>query len=213
MNSKYQLVIFDLDGTLADTDLVMVQTMINFINRYDPKKKVSLMELLQLSGPPITETLKRYFPHHDNESLVKEFADVAKGMYPKYALAFPGIHLFLKQLKAARIPVAIVTSKLKRNALITLKEIGLEGAFDLVISLDEVSKPKPDPEGIVKVLKHYHLSPAEAIFIGDSIYDYEAALNANVDVALVKWSLKGYPNHVKPHYWISHYEQAWKELM
>jgi pyrophosphatase PpaX len=209
---NYKIVIFDLDGTLADTDLVMVQTMIDFIHRYDPKRKVSLMELLQLSGPPITDTLKRYFPNHDNALLVKEFADVAKDMYPKYALAFPGIHFFLKQLKEAGIHVAIVTSKLKRNALITLKEIGLEGAFDMIVSLDEVKKPKPDPEGIFLVLNHYRLTPQDAVFIGDSIFDYQAAQNAKVDIALVQWSLKGYPSSVQPTFWVSHYEQAWKEL-
>ena len=210
--SRFKLVIFDLDGTIADTDLVLIQTMLDFIHRYDPNRKVSLLELLRLSGPPITDTLKQYFPNHNNDDLVKEFADVARLMYPKYALAFPGIQSFLNQLRQAKIHVAIVTSKLKRNALITLKEIGLEGAFDFIISLDDVQHPKPDPEGIDQVLKHYGLSADEAIFIGDSIFDYEAALNAKVAIAMVSWSLKGYPSNVKPTYWISHFEHAWKEL-
>jgi pyrophosphatase PpaX len=210
--ARFKLVIFDLDGTLADTDLVMVQTMIDFIRRYDPNRKVSLLELLRLSGPPITDTLKQYFPNHNNDDLVKEFADVARHMYPKYALAYPGIHTFLNQLRQAQIQVAIVTSKLKRNALITLQEIGLEGAFDYIISLDDVQQPKPHPEGIHKVLKHFGFSTDEAIFIGDSTFDYEAALNAKMAIAMVNWSLKGYPSHIKPTFWISHFEQAWKEI-
>jgi phosphoglycolate phosphatase-like HAD superfamily hydrolase len=62
------------------------------------------------------------------------------------------------------------------------------------------------------VLNHYRLTPQDAVFIGDSIFDYQAAQNAKVDIALVQWSLKGYPSVVKPNFWISHYEQAWKEL-
>lgn len=210
--SRFKLVIFDLDGTLADTDLVMVQTMLDFLQRYNPSRKVSLIELLRLSGPPITETLKHYFPHLDQDKLVKEFADVARHMYPKYALAFPGIQTFLTELAQAQIPVAIVTSKLRRNALITLQEIGLSDAFQYMVSLDDVQQPKPHPEGILKTLNHFNVSAFETLFIGDSTYDYEAALQANVSSALVTWSLKGYPSHVKPNFWISHFENAWKEL-
>lgn len=206
----YKLVLFDLDGTLADTDLVVIQTMIRFIDRYAPGKKVSLSELLAISGPPIKDTLKRYFPKEDVSMLVKEFADVARDFYPKYAMAFPGAIALLKKLKASNIPVGIVTSKLRRNALITTQEIGIDGLYDLLISLDEVSSPKPHPEGILKALSHFKVSASETVFIGDTLYDYQAGLNANVATALVTWALRDFPKETQPTHWIESYHTAWE---
>ena len=67
----YSLVLFDLDGTVADTELVMVQTMISFIDRYAPSKKTTLNELIKISGPPLVDTLKQYFPKEDPQQLPK----------------------------------------------------------------------------------------------------------------------------------------------
>ena len=201
----YKGIFFDLDGTVADTELVVIMTMLSFVEKYTPNQKVTLHQLLKISGPPIKDTLHSYFPKEDVEKLIPEFAEKAREFYPKYAVAFPHIVSVIDSLKKQGIATGIVTSKLRRNALLTLDVIGMRNTFDWIITLDEVKSPKPDPEGIVQCLNHFHLKPEEVLFVGDTIYDYRAGKNAGVDTALVSWSLRPFDTSIQPTYWIDDY--------
>jgi pyrophosphatase PpaX len=208
----YQLILFDLDGTVADTELVMVQTMLSFIDRYTPTQKTTLNELIKISGPPLLDTLKTYFPKENPVELAKEFAIKARTFYPKFAVAFPGIEALLAACKVQKIPVGIVTSKMRVNALFTLEVIGLKDAFPLVISLDEVNHPKPNPEGIQLALKHFNVNAKNTLFVGDTTFDYFAGTAAGTDTALVTWGFKKFTNEIQPTMWIDHFDQL-KELI
>jgi HAD superfamily hydrolase (TIGR01509 family) len=68
---------------------------------------------------------------------------------------------------------------------------GLEGEFDLVVSALDVKKPKPDPESALKILRHFVIAPSEALFVGDSTMDQQAAGGAQVPfIAYKNRSLK-----------------------
>jgi pyrophosphatase PpaX len=208
----YKGIFFDLDGTVADTELVVIMTMLSFVEKYTPNQKVTLHQLLKISGPPIKDTLHSYFPDEDVEKLIPEFAEKAREFYPKYAVAFPHIISVIDSLKKQGIATGIVTSKLRRNALLTLDVIGMGKTFDWIITLDEVKSPKPDPDGILQCLKHFHLKPEEVLFVGDTIYDYHAGRNAGVDTALVSWSLRPFAASIQPTFWIDDYARFFKIL-
>lgn len=201
----YKGIFFDLDGTIADTELVVIMTMLSFVKTYTHDSKVTLHQLLKISGPPIRDTLKNYFPEEDVEQLIPLFAEKAREFYPQYAVAFDGIQDVIASLKAQGIATGIVTSKLRQNALLTVDVIGLGGVFDWIITLDEVRVPKPNPEGIQLCLNKFNLQPNEVLFVGDTVYDYQAGMNAGVDTALVTWSLRTFDASVKPTYWINDY--------
>ena len=208
----YQLILFDLDGTVADTELVMVQTMLSFIDQYTPTRKTTLSELMKTSGPPLSETLLGYFPKEDPFELAKAFAIKARTFYPKFTVAFPGIESLLEACKNRKIPVGIVTSKMRVNALFTLEMIGLLDAFPLVISLDEVRQPKPHPEGILLALKHFKVQANKTLFVGDTTFDYFAGKAAGTDTALVTWGFKKFATDIQPTMWIDHFDQL-KDLV
>ena len=65
--NKYKVLLFDLDGTLCDTDEMIVQTMYAIYKDYKPTKERTREELYYFSGPPIRETLKNDFPNYDPE--------------------------------------------------------------------------------------------------------------------------------------------------
>ena len=167
----YKGIFFDLDGTIADTELVVIMTMLSFVKTYTPDRKVTLHQLLKISGPPIRDTLKNYFPEEDVEQLIPLFAEKAREFYPQYAVAFDGIQDVIASLKAQGIATGIVTSKLRQNALLTVDVIGLGGVFDWIITLDEVRVPKPNPEGIQLCLNKFNLQPNEVLFVGDVLRD------------------------------------------
>jgi pyrophosphatase PpaX len=208
----YQLILFDLDGTIADTELVMVQTMLSFIDQYTPTRKTTLNELIKISGPPLLDTLKAYFPKENPVELAKAFAIKARTFYPKFAVAFPGIESLLQTCQQQKIPVGIVTSKMRVNALFTLEVIGLKDAFPLVISLDDVKQPKPHPEGIQLALKHFNVEANKALFVGDTTFDYFAGKSAGTDTALVTWGFKKFATDIQPTMWIDHFDQL-KDLV
>jgi len=90
----------------------------------------------------------------------------------------PYLKEFLEYLRPA-YKTAIATNRSDTMPTV-LKEHGLEGYFDLVVSCLDVKHPKPDPESLIKILDHFGLSPEEALYIGDSQIDEMTANAAGV---------------------------------
>ena len=68
----------------------------------------------------------------------------------------------------------------------SLNFIGLAGYFDLVVSALDVARPKPHPESLNKILDHFQVRPDEAVYIGDSVVDAEAAQRAGIPLIAYK---------------------------
>jgi pyrophosphatase PpaX len=210
---KYKTILFDLDGTLADTELVLIQTMIFFIQQHRPDLKVSLHELMQASGPPLQETLRKYFPNQDITLITEAFAAKAREFYPKFAKPFSGAVELITLLKQKGFAIGVVTSKLKRNALLTLEVIGMKDMFSVVVTLDDIAHPKPHPEGVDLAMKLLGAQPVSTLFIGDTLYDYHAGKSAGVDTGLVTWSMKKFSDDIQPTYWIDSFHQLAEGLL
>ncbi len=76
-------------------------------------------------------------------------------------------------------------------------EHGLEGCFDLVISASDVTHPKPHPEQLQKILNYFNLKPDQAIYIGDSELDDQAAEKAGVPFVAYKNQLLSADYHIE----------------
>ncbi len=96
----------------------------------------------------------------------------------------PYLRSLLRYLRPA-YKTAVVTN---RSDTIdgVLEEHGLEGQFDLVVSSLDVTHPKPHPESLLKALEHFGLLSREAVYIGDSEVDEQAAIAAQVPLAAYK---------------------------
>lgn len=93
----------------------------------------------------------------------------------------------LQYLKDDGMKLGIVTGKARRSLDISLQDLQLEDFFDVIITGDDVIKPKPDPEGVYKALALLDVDKDEAMFIGDSNADIHAGLQANVHTIGVQW--------------------------
>ena len=96
--NKYKALLFDLDGTLCDTDEMIVQTMFAIYKDYKPSKVRTREELYYFSGPPIRDTLAREFPDQDPEEMYDVFKRVSKGFYPKCPTVFAWILVALSSI-------------------------------------------------------------------------------------------------------------------
>ena len=186
--NKYKVLLFDLDGTLCDTDEMIVQTMYAIYKDYKPTVERTREELYYFSGPPIRETLKREFPNYNPDEMYDVFKKVSYGFYAKCVKAYKDELEVLTTLKEKGYLLGVVTNKGYPLTIYSLEICGIKHLFDVVISADDVAIPKPDPTGIFKALEKLGIKDKkDCLYLGDNDIDYETASNAGVDTLLVTW--------------------------
>ena len=186
--NKYKVLLFDLDGTLCDTDEMIVQTMQAIYKEFKPVKERTREELYYFSGPPIRDTLANEFPDQDPDYMYDVFKKVSKGFYKDYVYPYKDEIEILTALKEKGYRLGVVTNKGLPLTIYSLEICHIESLFDVIISADDVAIPKPDPTGINKALEKLGIkNKEEVLYIGDNDIDYVTASNAGVDTLLVTW--------------------------
>lgn len=186
--NKYKVLLFDLDGTLCDTDEMIVQTMQAIYKEFKPVKERSREELYYFSGPPIRDTLGNEFPDQDPDYMYDVFKKVSKGFYKDYVYPYKDEIEILTALKEKGYRLGVVTNKGLPLTIYSLEICHIDSLFDVIISADDVAIPKPDPTGINKALEKLGIkNKEEVLYIGDNDIDYITASNAGVDTLLVTW--------------------------
>ena len=100
------------------------------------------------------------------------------------------------------IKIGIATSRLKSSTLYVLKRFNLEKYFQVVISSDDVVKHKPDKEPLIKAIQGLNSTTENTLYVGDSKFDMECAINAEVTPVLVGW--QKHSNELAEKYNIKH---------
>ena len=185
---KYRVLLFDLDGTLCDTDEMLIQSFFALYKKYRPAKIRTREELIYFSGPTIKKTLVDEFPDYSFEEIYKAFQETSRELYLPYVKAFENEIETLKKLKEAGYLLGVVTNKGAPLTKYSLEVAHIDGLFDVVISADDVNAPKPSPLGIDKALERLAIADkGKVLYIGDNDIDYETACNAGTDAMLVTW--------------------------
>ncbi len=185
---RYKVLLFDLDGTLCDTDEMLIQSFFALYKTYRPAKIRTREELIYFSGPPIKKTLVDEFPDYSFEEIYKAFQETSRELYLPYVKAFDNEIETLKKLKEAGYLLGVVTNKGAPLTKYSLEVAHIDGLFDVVISADDVNAPKPSPAGINKALERLGIEDkGKVLYIGDNDIDYETAVNAGTDAMLVTW--------------------------
>lgn len=194
-------VLFDFDGTLADTNPLIIRTFEETFNTLSPERALTREKVLDCIGPTLEQTGEKYFP--DNP---QAFVDYYRNLNDKYhdemIAIFPGVIEMVKTLRDKGLKLAIVSSKRRDFVIRGLQQTKLLEYFDYIVAGDDVENPKPDPEPVIQALNHYGISPSEALMIGDNSHDIDGAKNANVTSIAVGWAIKGieYLTALEPDY-------------
>lgn len=180
----YKYVIFDVDGTMVDTEEAVMYAYQSVIfekfGRY-----FSDEEMLKGYGVPTPQSLAKY-----------GFTDIEKTIqdYYKYLIegfarctAFDGIFEVIDSLKAKNIPMGIVTSRCKYEIDIDTCLHGFINQFSSVVSSDDTALHKPNPDPLLKAMEIMNANPSETIYIGDTVFDGRCAKSAGVKFALALW--------------------------
>ena len=179
-------VLFDLDGTLIDTNELIFQS---FEYALDTVLHTSVSrDLLTFTfGKPLQQIMQE-LGGPQAEPLRQAFVDYTLAHEEQITL-FPGAEEALRQLKALGIGTALVTSRLYRGAKRDLDLFQLADYFDVFVTPESTQYHKPHPEPAQKALAALQLAPEQAIFVGDSVHDLQCGKAAGCKTAVVRYSL------------------------
>lgn len=193
MARNIDALIFDLDGTLVDSDLYVVMNYVHMYRKYRPGYFPHLREIIGFSGPSVVETVENQFPGEDVDALVREFENYSKRYQSSLLTLYPGEMECVERIWKAGIPMILLTNKKGESARRCMESTGLARYIPAIVSLDDVRQPKPDPEGVEKCLAMLRTDPHRTLIVGDSDTDVLAGARAGIKTGLVTWSLKGLP--------------------
>ena len=183
---QYDVILFDMDGTLINSDPMLLESFHDLYALYKYGESKSPEEILKFSGPPIRETLKKEFPDMDQEFMLNEFYRISRKYYDTHIFLYDHTLEVLEDLKNNGCKLGVVTNKSHHMTLVALKNLNLEKYFDVVVAFDDVKVGKPNPEGINKAIDL--AKGNKAIYLGDNDIDLISAKNAQIDSILVHFS-------------------------
>lgn len=182
-------ILFDLDGTLIDTNELIIASFTHTIEKY-ADRPYTREEIIDFIGPPLIDSFQKVNPDLVEE-MMATYREHNYAHHEQYVEAYPTVVETINELKQAGLKLGIVTTKLSDTAKLGLKITGMDQLFDVLIGLDDVENAKPHPEPILKAMNLLHANPMTTLMVGDNYHDIEAGHNAGVKTAGVAWSLKG----------------------
>ncbi|MEW9052427.1 MAG: pyrophosphatase PpaX [Neobacillus sp.] len=189
MNNNINTILFDLDGTLIDTNELIISTYLHTLDKYFPGQYVR-EDVLPFLGPTLHEVFGNMDPEKVEE-MVLDYRTFNLANHDALVKEFEGVIETVEILKDKGYKLAIVTTKREDVALKGLRLMNLDQFFDVVVAYDHVKKVKPDPEPILLALEQLNAKPEEAMMVGDNFHDILAGKNAGTKTVGVAWSIKG----------------------
>lgn len=192
-----QLLIFDLDGTLADTGQDITNAL-NYALKPFRVREYSLEETKAMVGSGISRLLESLIPPDANspdgergnpkDIATSRFLDYYDNHLIDNTVIYPFVKETLSQLNG--YTKAVLSNKREIYSKRVLEGLGILGYFDCVLGSDSVQEKKPSPVPILDLLEQYHVSEEEALIIGDSNYDVEAGMAAGIRVVGVTYGFR-----------------------
>lgn len=178
--NKIKAVIFDCDGVMFDSREANA-AYYNSILKHFGKPPLNSDDLEVVHMSTVEESIKHLFRGDDRLADVQKYrlnqADYSQ--FLRLMIMEPYLIDVLKALQKKHYRLAIATNRTTTIHPI-LNIFKLDRYFDLVVSSLDVDIPKPHPETALKILYHFNLKPDEAVYVGDSIIDYEVTQKANI---------------------------------
>ncbi|WP_085991371.1 pyrophosphatase PpaX [Oceanobacillus senegalensis] len=182
-------ILFDLDGTLIDTNELIIASFTHTLNNHY-NLDYTREQIIEFNGPPLIDTFKNIDPDRVDE-MIEVYRKHNLSEHDNYVKVFPNVKETLDILKERGFKIGIVTTKMTESVNRGLKVTGLQDYFDTIVTLDDVAHPKPNPEPVIKAMKDLDAVANSTLMVGDNSHDIESGQCAGVKTAGVAWSFKG----------------------
>ncbi len=181
-------VLFDFDGTLADTARGIVETLReSFVQLGLPVPAEE--EMVATIGRPLWKAFQTLGNMTEEEA--HQAVEVYAGLFMKYEIPnirmFPGVAEMLEQLAQYGTRMAIVTSRDRHSLDLILQNNGIDRYFETVVTVDDHLTPKPAPDMVLALLERMDIRADETLVVGDTTFDIEMGNRAGCRTCAVTW--------------------------
>ena len=190
MERDIKLIIFDCDGTLADTKENIILTFQMTMKELGVEIK-SRQECAATIGLTLEDAFKVLYPGMAAEKYIllrdtyrRIFKENRKILVPGL---FPEVMETLEELRRRGYLMSIASSRQSPSLQSFLEDMKIAHLFEYAVGGDNVEHPKPAPDAVLQILRHYNLSAEEAFVVGDMPFDINMATNAGVKSCGVTW--------------------------
>lgn len=189
MKRLVDLIMFDLDGTIADTGHDLADS-VNFTRAHFDLAPLAEQRVYAHVGRGVEHLLKQTLPERNDDPL-RDIMRVFLEHYAEHLLdktvLYPGVHDVLAYFQGKRR--VIVSNKIHRLTEAVLRGLGVEGQFDAIFGGDSAMEKKPHPALLVMSLKRFNIAAPRALMVGDGDIDVEAGKRAAVMTCGVTYGL------------------------
>ncbi len=191
---KYDLAIFDMDGTILNT-LTDLKNSLNYSLSACGYNTRSLSEVRRFVGNGIRKLVERGVPQNTDSYNTSKVFEIFNKHYAVHCTdttkPYDGVIDVLAKLKEKGMKTAVVSNK-SDYAVQSLCEQFFSGLFDCKIGVKDGINKKPCPDSVNLVLKQLNTEKERAVYIGDSEVDIATAENAKVDCISVDWGFRSH---------------------
>ncbi len=184
---KFRHVVFDIDGTLLDTEEMVLRSLAETLRRFCGRA-VPPEALTFALGIPGEDALRRL--RVESPDRICRQWDAVSQEYGGSIRVFPGIRETLDRLRKQSVHLGVVTSRTKAEYERGFVPFGLAGFFPVAVCADDAPRHKPYPDPMEAYLRKSGAERSEVLYVGDSRYDMDCARAAGVSCALALWGCK-----------------------
>lgn len=169
-----KIIIFDFDGTLADTRELIIRTNQEAMKamNYPVRDEEAIRKTI---GLPLAEGIRTLFPELPEEALPEwctTYRRIFDGLKTRYVpVLFPEVKETLEWLHAKGYVLTVASSRHSSSLNAFLQDLGIAPCFRYVLGADNVAKAKPDPEPVLQTLRDMGYPAEEALVVGDMPVD------------------------------------------
>ncbi|HET6967934.1 MAG TPA: HAD-IA family hydrolase [Ornithinibacter sp.] len=182
---RYATVLFDLDGTLADTIALIVASYQHAFRTVLAEEVEEARARAWIGRPLLPALLEESADHgHELDRVYRAWnLENTARLIQRYA----GVPEMLDALASAGVTCAVATSKRRETARLALEGVGIADVIDVVAGLEDTTRHKPEPDPLLHAAAALGVEPAACVYVGDATVDVLAARAAGMAAVAVTW--------------------------
>ena len=194
-SARLECLLWDVDGTLTDSTSLITEAL-DYTYRKNYGRTLPEDALRALIGTPLRKQIRVFGEPEalgaNAQTVMDDFIAHYERNKARERILAPVVELLIDG-KRRGLRTALVTSKNHEELDNTLPRLGIADYVDFAVTADDVSNPKPDPEGLRLALVRFNAAPAAALYIGDTVHDMRAARAAGIPGVAVTWGAGSRP--------------------
>ena len=189
-------VIFDMDGTLVDSSVTIVNAINHVRGRLNLEPLETDLILEKVNDPDLNPAMYFYevpafTPQHE-----AWFSNYYTENHERELQLYSGVEKLLKSLKSKGFKLAIATNSYRGSTIESLSHLKIIDYFESLACYDDVGRGKPAPDMLIKNLKDLEIDAEDTVFIGDSERDLLASKSAKIDYIMINWGFSDYKDAI-----------------